>query len=85
MNVLGVLSIVPIALLLVAGVVEQVPLFPIAVSAAATSATASIGFAVIGFQRGYPMMLLWTLSFVLLMPFSNLVFWAWYRAQVEVQ
>jgi hypothetical protein len=72
---LGLLSVIPFLLLAVAHTSLQVPLLPLVTGAIGVSLLTSIIYSVIGFRNGTQWMLIWILSFLILLPFSNVAFW----------
>ncbi|MEM6543301.1 MAG: hypothetical protein AAF680_00255 [Pseudomonadota bacterium] len=74
MTLLGVLSLVPLLLMILVGAFEQIPLAPAAIAGFAISYAISVAFLVLGHKRGLPMMSVWLLAFLLLPPFANIAF-----------
>jgi hypothetical protein len=72
---LGIISFVPLVLIGIALMRMQVPLQPFVIAAIIVSLLTSIIFCVIGFKAGIQWMTIWVISFVLLIPFSNILFW----------
>ena len=72
---LGLLSLIPFLLLAAAHTSLDVPLLPLVAGAIGVSLVTSVIYSVIGFRNGVQWMLIWVILFVILLPFSNVVFW----------
>jgi len=83
---LGLLSLLPLAVTLLALNVSTLPFEYMAGAAIASSLLLSVWYGVIGFSERVPWMTVWVLAFVLLLPFANIAFWLMYgRRQRRAQ
>ncbi len=79
MKLLGILSFVPLVIILALLVSRDLPMHPLLVIATFVSIVISIFFVFIGYKNGYRWMPLWIVMFVVLIPISNIVFWFVHR------
>lgn len=75
-KVAGFVSLIPLAFIVVAVVIESIPLEPLLLIGIALSLIISLIFTYIGTKLKFKWMLAWVISFLLLLPLSNILFWA---------
>jgi hypothetical protein len=82
---LGCCSLLPLGLLLIGILFTSISFEPVVLIAIVLSMMLSVVFVVIGLKYRFPFMLVWMVAFIVLLPFSNIVFWLLYSNKFKAK